>query len=219
MSSRRDDIVAAAAKVFKEKGYHQSTTEDIANEVGMLKGSLYYYIQKKEDLLYAVVEPPVRWMVCNLQEIAAMPCAAGTKVERLVAAHLETFDAHYPHIFVYLQEVAQGMTLRPGDGAGAELHRLGKQYRELVEEIIAEGVRQGEFAADLDVRMAAFGLLGMCNWMHKWYRADGHLRPSDIARTFVAILLNGLRGSNGPHREAVGALEQQTSGLGSLPGE
>jgi len=195
MSGRRDAIVAAAAKVFQEKGYHQSTTEDIANEVGMLKGSLYYYIEKKEDLLYAVVEPPVRRMVLNLQEIAAMPCAASEKVARMVAAHLETFDAHHPHIFVYLQELPQGRTLRLGDSAAAELSRLGEQYRELVAEIIAEGVRHGEFCADLDAQLAAFSLLGMCNWMHKWYRPTGRLKSREIAKTFAALLLHGLAGS------------------------
>lgn len=194
MSGRRDEIVAAAAKVFQEKGYHQSTTEDIANEVGMLKGSLYYYIEKKEDLLYAVVEPPVRRMVLDLQEIAAMPCSASEKVARVVVAHLETFDAHHPHIFVYLQELSQGRTLRPGDRAAAELSRLGEQYRNLVAEIIAEGVRRGEFCAELDPQLAAFGLLGMCNWMNKWYRPTGRMKSGDIAKTFAAILLHGLAG-------------------------
>lgn len=217
MSGRRDDIVAAAAKVFREKGYHQSTTEDIANEVGMLKGSLYYYIEKKEDLLYAVVEPPVRGMVRDLQEIAAMSCRAGEKVERLIASHLEYFDAHYPHIFVYLQEIAQGDALRPSAGAGAELHRLGKQYRELVERIIAEGALQGEFDAGLDPRLATFGLLGMCNWMHKWFRPGGRLKSSDIAHTFVAILLNGLRGKRGQFGgNAADTVGSQSKGLETL---
>jgi len=193
MGGRRDEIVAAAAKVFQEKGYHQSTTEDIASEVGMLKGSLYYYIDKKEDLLYAVVEPPVRRMVLDLQEIIAMPCPAGEKLARLVVAHLETFDAHHPHIFVYLQELSQGRVLGPGPGAGAELGRLGRQYRELVAAIIAEGMRQGEFRADLDPQVAALGILGMCNWMHTWYRPMGRMNSHDIAGTFVAILLSGLR--------------------------
>lgn len=193
MGGRRDAIVAAAAKVFQEKGYHQSTTEDIASEVGMLKGSLYYYIDKKEDLLYAVVEPPVRRMVLNLQEIMALPCPAGEKLARLVVAHLETFDAHHPHIFVYLQELSQGRALGPSEGAGAELGRLGRQYRELVAEIIAEGIRHGEFRTDLDPQVAALGLLGMCNWMHKWYRPAGRLNSRNIADTFVAILLSGLR--------------------------
>ena len=52
-------IVDAAAKIFREKGYKEATLEDIADEVGILKGSLYYYIDKKEDLLYAVVERPL----------------------------------------------------------------------------------------------------------------------------------------------------------------
>src|SRR4051812_39582811 len=99
MASKRDQIVAAAAKVFREKGYHQSTTEDIAAEVGMLKGSLYYYITKKEDLLHAVVEKPVNEMVANLREIAESGSTSEEKIRRLIADHLRTFDQYYPHIF------------------------------------------------------------------------------------------------------------------------
>ncbi|HEY9563993.1 MAG TPA: helix-turn-helix domain-containing protein, partial [Nocardioides sp.] len=55
--SRWDDVVSAAARVFSEKGFGGASLEDVANEVGMLKGSLYNYIKSKEDLLFAIVRP------------------------------------------------------------------------------------------------------------------------------------------------------------------
>ncbi len=63
-----NNIKNAAAKVFREKGYKEATLEDIAKEINMLKGSLYYYIEKKEDLLYAVVETPLNEMTTNLKQ-------------------------------------------------------------------------------------------------------------------------------------------------------
>src|SRR4030095_6756503 len=52
-------IIAAAASVFRTKGYHAATVQDIADEVGILKGSLYHHVKSKEDLLYLMVKEPI----------------------------------------------------------------------------------------------------------------------------------------------------------------
>ena len=69
-----DDIVSAAAKVFRTKGYHAATVRDIADEVGILKGSLYHHFDSKEDLLYLVVKEPIAQMY---RTIAASPPPTG----------------------------------------------------------------------------------------------------------------------------------------------
>ena len=189
MKSKRDAIVAAAAKVFREKGYYQSTTQDIAAEVGMLKGSLYYYISKKEDLLHAVVEKPVQEMVNNLREIARSPAPTPDKIRRLIADHLRTFDEHYPHIFVYLQEISH----TTGADQNRPFSHIGVEYRRLIEQIICEGVARGELRADLDPTVTSLAIVGMCNWMHRWYRPSGKQTASAIAETFASIILDGLQ--------------------------
>lgn len=189
MKSKRDQIVAAAAKVFREKGYHQSTTEDIAAEVGMLKGSLYYYIQKKEDLLHAVVEKPVQEMVDNLRAIAASDAPVAEKIHLLIADHLRTFDQHYPHIFVYLQEI----THTSGADQNRPFSHVGTEYRRLIEQILCDGVDKGELRRDLDPTLTSLAIVGMCNWMHRWYRPSGKVPAERVADTFASLILDGLR--------------------------
>ena len=63
-----EDIVSAAAKVFRTKGYHAATVRDIADEVGILKGSLYHHFDSKEDLLYLVVKEPIAQMYRTISE-------------------------------------------------------------------------------------------------------------------------------------------------------
>ena len=65
-----DDIVSAAAKVFRTKGYHAATVRDIAEEVGILKGSLYHHFESKEALLYLVVKEPIARMYQTIGAIA-----------------------------------------------------------------------------------------------------------------------------------------------------
>src|SRR5215472_5685248 len=99
-----DEIVSAAAKVFRTKGYHAATVRDIADEVGILKGSLYHHFDSKEELLYLVVKEPIAQMYRAIGEIAAAEGTATEKLRRAISAHLEAFDRHYPHLFVYLRE-------------------------------------------------------------------------------------------------------------------
>jgi len=77
-----DDIVSAAAKVFRTKGYHAATVRDIADEVGLLKGSLYHHFDSKEELLYLVVKEPIAQMYRTMSEIAAADGRAADKLSR-----------------------------------------------------------------------------------------------------------------------------------------
>ena len=105
MSKREQEIIAAAAQVFKEKGYHAATTRDIAAEVGIQQATLYYYISSKEELLYLVVREPIVRLYGQVEEIVKANLPSRTKVERAIHAHLVAFDESYPHMFVYVQEL------------------------------------------------------------------------------------------------------------------
>src|SRR6267143_4015796 len=85
-----EEIVAAAAKVFQTKGYHAATVQDIADAVGILKGSLYHHhVKSKEDLLYLIVEEPIARIYERMAEIVAGELPAGEKLRRAILAHLE----------------------------------------------------------------------------------------------------------------------------------
>jgi AcrR family transcriptional regulator len=182
-----DEIVAAAAKVFRTKGYHAATVRDIAEEVGILKGSLYHHFESKEALLYLVVREPIAQMHRTMGEIAAAEAPATEKLRRAIAAHLEAFDRHYPHLFVYLRE-REAVKRRFREQIGFSP----KAYERLWQQILEEGVASGEFRRDLDIRVASYGLLGMLNWSYKWYSPQGRLRIGEVAGAFTALALAGV---------------------------
>lgn len=101
MSKREQEIIAAAAQVFKEKGYHAATTRDIAAEVGIQQATLYYYISSKEELLYLVVREPIARLYDQVEAIGKSEAPVRVKIERALQAHLMAFDANYPHMFVF----------------------------------------------------------------------------------------------------------------------
>ena len=182
-----DDIVAAAARVFQTKGYHAATVRDIADEVGLLKGSLYHHCSGKEELLYLVVKEPIARTYREIGDIAAADLSAAEKLRRAIAAHLEAFDRHYPHLFVYLRE-RESVKQRFREMIGFSP----KDYECRWREILRQGIESGEFRPDLDVQVAAYGLLGMLNWSYKWYRPGGRLTIRQVAEEFTALALAGI---------------------------
>ena len=182
-----DDIVSAAAKVFRTKGYHAATVRDIADEVGILKGSLYHHFDSKEELLYLVVKEPIAQMFRTIAELAAAEDGAAEKLRRAISAHLEAFDRHYPHLFVYLRE-RESVKRRFREMIGYSP----KEYERHWQQIIREGVESGEFRPDLDIQVASYGLLGMLNWLYKWYDPQGRLSVQEVAEEFTSLALAGL---------------------------
>ena len=182
-----DEIVSAAAKVFRTKGYHAATVRDIAEEVGILKGSLYHHFESKEALLYLVVKEPIAQLYRTIAEIAVAKAPASEKLRRAISAHLEAFDRHYPHLFVYLRE-REAVKRRFREKIGFSP----KEYERCWQQILREGVESGEFRPDLDIQVASYGLLGMLNWLYKWYDPKGRLSVQEVAEQFTALALAGL---------------------------
>jgi len=192
-----DDIVSAAAKVFRTKGYHAATVRDIAEEVGILKGSLYHHFASKEELLYLVVKEPIAQMYRAIAEIAAADLAATEKLRRAVSAHLEAFDRHYPHLFVYLRE-REAVKRRFREMIGFSP----KEYYRCWQQILREGVENGEFRSDFDIQVTSYGLLGMLNWSCEWYDPQGRLSIQEVAEEFTALALAGLAANDPPSARA-----------------
>ncbi len=188
-----DDIVSAAAKVFRTKGYHAATVRDIAEEVGILKGSLYHHFESKEALLYLVVKEPIAQMFRAIAEIAESDLTATEKLRRAISTHLEAFDRHYPQLFVYLRE-RESVKRRFREMIGFSP----KEYERHWQQILRQGVESGEFRPELDVQVTSYGLLGMLNWAYKWYDPQGRSSVGEVAEQFTSLALRGLAADRPP---------------------
>jgi len=187
MANREQEIVAAAARVFQEKGYHAATTRDIAAAVGIQQASLYYYISSKEELLYLVVREPIMHLYAQVETIVKSSLPARAKIERSIQAHLVAFDENYPHMFVFVQELHNVV-----QALQDTLRELPGRYQSLWEELLRQGVEKGELRADLDVTTTTLMILGMCNWMYRWYRKGGRLDAQAVAKQYANAILDGI---------------------------
>lgn len=178
-----NNIKNAAAKVFREKGYKEATLEDIAKEINMLKGSLYYYIEKKEDLLYAVVKTPLKEMTTNLKQIVASSDSPSIKLKKALKNHIYGFENYQSELFVWVS-VEWFKT-----EFGGEIATLGDEYDRLFRKIIKEGVEKNEFRNDIDHKLITFAILGVFNYMQRWYSPNNEFTFKDILKQFNAFVL------------------------------
>lgn len=186
-SPRRAELVAVAARLFSERGYHGTSMQDLGSALGLQRGSLYAHIGSKEDLLLDVVEEGADRFLERGELALNADGSAGDRLRALLIGHVETATQHLEASTVFLNEWRYlSSDLR--DHIQAKRDR----YEAMVREIVEEGVTTGEFRADVDVRFAATLVLSAGNWTYTWYRRGGDLTPTEIGERFAELVTRGL---------------------------
>jgi AcrR family transcriptional regulator len=203
-AERSDEVYAAALRLFREKGYHATSMQDIAAAVGLYKGSLYHYIGGKEELLARVFEHAMAALLADVEGIAADTASRPSiQLRRIIEAHVQAVANNLDALTVYLHE----WRALAGDSLASVRYQR-ERYAALVTDIVSRGVVLGEFRVP-DVRIATLGLLGMCNWLCEWYRPGGRLSPAEIAGVFADLVLEGLTRPTSSSPEPVRRLPHQ----------
>ncbi len=187
-SDRAEQVYQAALRLFRQKGYHATSMQDIAEAVGLYKGSLYHYINSKEDLLLHAFERAMDSLLVEIEEVVRdTQLDPATQLRRAIRAHVAAVAENLDALAVYLHEW-RGFA---GDQA-ATVTAQSERYEALLGGIIRRGVEAGQFK-ESDVKVSTLGVLGMCNWLYHWYNPSGRLGPAQIADTFADFVLDGLR--------------------------
>jgi AcrR family transcriptional regulator len=181
-NNRRDDIIRAAAETFYRKGYDGTTTQDIADTVGMLKGSLYYYISAKEDLLYEIIDEVHVRLAGNLDVVAAMDGDPLTRIWALVHHNVIGNAENLINSAVFFRDFSS-LTGRRRKHIIALRDKGDTMLRELIQEVQAAGSAR----PDVDAKLAATAINTMCNALYHWYRPDGALTPEAVARSYADL--------------------------------
>lgn len=185
-----DRLLAAAADLFYRKGYSGTTTRELAASLGMQKGSLYYYFEKKEDLLYWICMSSLDRLQEAVQGSLAPEHDPLTRLQALVTTHVTTIlDDLALHATMLLELRALTRPRR------TKVIERRDAYEALVREVIGEAQRAGGLRGDIDARHLTFTLFNLMNWTIIWFkpRAQDGIAAADFAATLVTIFLDGAR--------------------------
>jgi AcrR family transcriptional regulator len=180
-------LLETAAILFSRKGYAAATTREIAEMLGIQKPSLYYHIDNKEDLLYAICKS-------SLEQIAADVSAALAHAEDPLGRTRALVHAHVDNLIRdQARHAAAVSEMRALSGSRlSDIIVLRDAYEKLVRDVLRDAQRAGVLRDDIPDKFLSLGLLGLLNRIEIWYRPDGSLAPAELAQVFETIFLEGV---------------------------
>ncbi|MDZ7699742.1 MAG: TetR/AcrR family transcriptional regulator [Deltaproteobacteria bacterium] len=186
-SLRIQKIIDTAAEIFHKKGYRSTTLDDVARKLGITKAAIYHYVSSKEKLLSKIYIQALENIFRNTYEIAGRDLPPDKRLELIIRNHIESIIIKSISMFsVFFTEENQ-----LPQKEFKKIQREKKKYTEIIEAIIEEGICQNLFRA-VDPKLQAFAIIGMCNWVYKWYKpGPDAFTPAQIADHFVGLLQKG----------------------------
>ena len=177
--NRRVQLLDAAARLFRERGFHATSMRDIAKAVGMLSGSIYYHFDSKEEMLLAVYEEGERRVAEAVDAaVAAETEGPWQRLEAACAAHLGALIAHRDFTQVMIRTLPQ-----EAGAVGPRIrdlrHNYELRFRRLIDDLT--------LPPEIDRHYLRLLLFGALNWSQVWYRSGGD-SPRIVARGFLDTL-------------------------------
>ena len=194
---RFEELVAAAARVFREKGFGRATVGDIAREMGTDRATVYYYVRNKADLFRLVVREKLAENTRRIEANAKAPTPASEKLRAAIQDLMTSFHESYPYLYVYVQEDVRRVDSTDDDWT-REMTGLGRRYDAAMVRIIKQGLADGSLESPLPPKVLAYSIIGMLNWSYRWFRVDGPLTGAEIGDALADLVLSGLAANAAP---------------------
>ncbi|MGZ9234455.1 MAG: TetR/AcrR family transcriptional regulator [Anaerolineales bacterium] len=182
----REDILEAAAQVFRQKGFHGASMQDIAKAVSLQKASLYHHVSSKQEILLALLDRALEMLLERISAIRNQDVPADEKLRQMVRAYLQILAENTDLSSVLLFE---HRSLERKQHARHVPNR--DKFEALWRAVLEEGVAAKLFKCD-DPALTTRAILGIMNWTITWYRPQGPLKIDEIADHYSNLLLNGL---------------------------
>lgn len=182
-------IGEAAAKLFYEKGYIETSIDDIAQSIKMTKGGIYYYFKSKNEILYFVLEHYVDLFLENLEQELKKISDPFSKIQFIISRHIDFYYKNLPEGKVLLHEVH---CLLPEYFKVIAMKE--KKYLNIVARVLSDYF--GRNIPKDQLKVITFCLFGMCNWIYSWYDPKGPVIPQKLAKIIYSIFSVGVRELN-----------------------
>ncbi len=183
----REDVVAAAGRLFAADGYDGTSMRDLGREVGLLGSSLYAHVEGKQELLVEVVMRGSVLFEESAREAVDTPGTARDQLRAFIAGHVGVVLGHLDVARTFLNEAR---ALDPGHRTQVIAAR--DAYEDTLRTILAAGTKDGSFHSGLDPKLEGIFILSILNAIDRWYRADGAITSDGLVGELYEFVLAGL---------------------------
>lgn len=184
-------MLIAAVQAFAERGFHATTTRDIAAQAGMSPAAVYIHYRSKQDLLFQISRIGHQRSLAVLAEATADATDPVDVVRRAVRAF-----ARWHAEFHTTARVVQYELAALGPDHYAEIVALRRRSEEILRGVLEDGVDAAEFAVP-DVRGTALAVVSLCIDVARWFSPGGRKTPDEIGQLYADLVLR-MVGARGP---------------------
>ncbi|MEM7161140.1 MAG: TetR/AcrR family transcriptional regulator [Bacteroidota bacterium] len=185
--SRREEIKACAARLFRKRGYQATSVRDIAAALGIEAPSLYNHINSKKEILEELLIHMGEEFIGGMNEIKNAPISSLQKLERLVALHVRLTIENTDSISLITSEYVH----LEGDCRLAYF-KLRDAYEKDFRSILLTCIDEGEIK-DVNIDLALFSMLSTLRWLYSWYSKNTDINPIALEQEMIKNLINGIR--------------------------
>jgi len=193
LKRRQREIVDTAAEIFYRKGYSETSVQDVADAVGILKGSLYYYIDSKEDLLFQMLREVHEDAKSIVTDTAALDIPPLERLRIYVQRHVEYNARNLARIAVYCHDFGLLTPERREAIVGQRDY-----YQDFVQGLIQEAQGRGDVDPSVDPALISNAVFGVVNWLYTWYQPDGPASPEYLGKLYGEMIVDGVTGGRMP---------------------
>jgi TetR/AcrR family transcriptional regulator len=183
--ARRLEILRAAARVFRHRGFAETGMREIAAEADLSPGNLYHYFAGKHEILFFCQDRSLEVMLAALRDARSDGGSAAAQVRSIVRSHVLCLLDGMEGSAAHLEIEALPAALRERIIAKRDRYERG------IRRLISTGVRSGEFTA-CDPKLVTRAILGAANWTARWFRPEGPTPPASVADELAGFLVRGL---------------------------
>lgn len=185
---RQAELLGIAADLFADRGYVATTVRDIADEAGILSGSLYHHFDSKESMIDEILSTFIDQTLSSYEGVIAERKGPRETFEGLVRTSLESMVESRSAILIYQNE-ARFLAAQPRFSYLTGAHR---KFEKIWTDVLKKGVKSGEFRDTIDPKLV-YRLVRDSVWTApRWYRPGGSLKPEKIIAQYLAVLVDGV---------------------------
>jgi TetR/AcrR family transcriptional regulator, cholesterol catabolism regulator len=181
-------ILDASVKLFERFGYRNVKISDITSELGMTTGYFYYHFRSKEQILQLIYESYITIAADTVRVIANKKGVNATeKLKELINIHCVRIRDYHAQVSVFFREYRN-----LPESSIIEIKKQNAKYLKNVISIIEQGVKEGHFRQNINVKLFSLAMIGMCNWIYQWYEEGRERTIEEVADSFYDLIANGL---------------------------
>jgi|SoiMethySBSTD1v2_1073268.scaffolds.fasta_scaffold170440_2 AcrR family transcriptional regulator len=188
--AKRVQILKAAGPVLQRYGLSGTTIGAIADVAGVDRATIYYYFSDKSAIFREAIYDGLVEMIGALEAVAASGKSPALRLRDSMRVVMSAYEKHYPQLYIFFTDGAPSSVI--DTDLNAEIVDSGRRYEELVEAIVRDGTRRGEFHTPLPPKVFAKAVTGMLNWTSRWYAPGGALAAEDVADGMADMILRGV---------------------------